>query len=287
MLNTIGAVKMENTYSREGYLYEDFRFFHLKDSLGQEYSFHYHDFDKIVIFLSGNVDYHIEGASYKLKPWDIILVNRNLIHKAAIDTSVPYERIIIYLNTDFIKENSTENTDLMSCFRIVKERENFLLRPTGEETEALSALLDELEEEIGSKKFGSDVMAKSAYIRLLCRLCRMAVRQDSDRAVTKKSDPKLSEILLYINENLGGNLSVDGLAARCFLSKYHFMRRFKEMTGYTVHSYIQHKRLFLAAELIRGGRAASEAALLSGFGDYSTFLRAFKKMYGVTPGKFI
>lgn len=278
---------MENTYSREGYLHENFRFFHLKDSLGQEYSFHYHDFDKIVIFLSGNVDYHIEGSSYRLKPWDIILVNRNLIHKAAIDTSVPYERIIIYLNTDFVKENSTKNTDLMSCFRLLKERENFLLRPNGEETEALRTVLEELEDEIGSEKYGSDLMAKAAFIKLLCRLCRMAIQQSSDRMVTKKSDPKLGEILLYINENLGSDLSVDGLAARCFLSKYHFMRRFKEMTGYTVHSYIQHKRLFCAAELIRGGLSASEAAESSGFGDYSTFLRAFKKMYGVTPGKFI
>lgn len=38
----------------------------------QEFEFHYHDFDKILIFLSGKVTYLIEGRSYELQPYDII-----------------------------------------------------------------------------------------------------------------------------------------------------------------------------------------------------------------------
>ena len=54
-------------YSNDGYLNENFRLFHLKDSSGQEKDFHFHEFDKLVILISGKVDYTVEGTTYKLE----------------------------------------------------------------------------------------------------------------------------------------------------------------------------------------------------------------------------
>ena len=51
-----------------GFLRENFRLFHLIDKRNLEFNLHYHDFNKIIIFISGNVTYHIEGKSYILKP---------------------------------------------------------------------------------------------------------------------------------------------------------------------------------------------------------------------------
>ena len=86
----------EQFYQTEktGYLNEQFRLFHLKDQTRKEFSYHYHDFHKVVIFISGKAAYHIEGKAYQLKPWDILLVNRHAIHRPEIDPSVPYERFI-------------------------------------------------------------------------------------------------------------------------------------------------------------------------------------------------
>ena len=69
----------EQFYQTEktGYLNEQFRLFHLKDQTRKEFSYHYHDFHKVVIFISGKAAYHIEGKAYQLKPWDILLVNRH------------------------------------------------------------------------------------------------------------------------------------------------------------------------------------------------------------------
>ena len=69
----------EQFYQTEktGYLDEQFRLFHLKDQTRKEFSYHYHDFHKVVIFISGKAAYHIEGKAYQLKPWDILLVNRH------------------------------------------------------------------------------------------------------------------------------------------------------------------------------------------------------------------
>jgi AraC-like DNA-binding protein len=69
------------------------------------------------------------------------------------------------------------------------------------------------------------------------------------------------------------------------MSKYHLMHKFKSQTGYTIHSYILQKRLMMANTLIKSGRSITEACTECGFGDYSSFVRAFKKMYGQSPKK--
>ena len=56
---------------KRGYLEQDFRLVHLKDSLAQRIDYHYHEFDKLVFFLGGKVAYVVEGVTYFLQPWDI------------------------------------------------------------------------------------------------------------------------------------------------------------------------------------------------------------------------
>ena len=66
-LNEYRRFSMTNSPSTlQGYLLEDFRLFHLKDLTSRTYSFHHHDFLKIMILLSGNVTYVVEGRSYKI-----------------------------------------------------------------------------------------------------------------------------------------------------------------------------------------------------------------------------
>jgi quercetin dioxygenase-like cupin family protein len=54
-------MQSESSYSREGYLHENFRYFHLRDNAGQERDYHFHEFDKIVVLISGSVTYMVEA----------------------------------------------------------------------------------------------------------------------------------------------------------------------------------------------------------------------------------
>ena len=62
---------------KRGYLNEGFRLFHLKDSRAPKLDYHYHEFDKLILLLGGKVTYVVEGVTYFLQPWDILLVNRD------------------------------------------------------------------------------------------------------------------------------------------------------------------------------------------------------------------
>jgi len=277
---------MEQTanYAKKGYLNEDFRLFHLRDVGVEEMEYHYHEFDKIVIFLSGTASYIMEGRSYFLEPWDVLLVSHHLIHKPVIDPNDPYERVVIYLDPGFIRSHSTKDADLSACFRLARRRQFALMRPEGDELKQLQALLTTLEQALSDKGFGGELLSRTCFLQLLIHLNRAMVRDHTDRDETaSRHDPKIELALSYINEHLSEDLSVDTLAGQIYVSKYHFMRRFKELTGCSVHQYITQKRLLAAARLLRSGVSAQNACARCGFQDYSAFQRAFRRQFGMTP----
>ncbi|MDO5444241.1 MAG: AraC family transcriptional regulator [Eubacteriales bacterium] len=273
-------MKQESDIKREGYLQERHHFFHLRDTAGQERDFHFHEFDKIVILLSGKVDYAVENEIYTLMPRDILMIRHHTIHKAIIDKSVPYNRIIIYLDEKYYSSVFPES-DLTICFEHAdKSGKRRISIPEERRTDIFSLL-----EKYETVSFGSESSVKAMKETYIIQLL-ILLSEETDvhpESLSLKHGSKIEETLSYINEHLGSELSVEQLSSRLFLSKSHFMRLFSEATGTTVHSYILQRRLLNASRLIREGTDAAEAARLNGFDDYSSFYRAFKKNLGVSP----
>jgi len=195
---------------------------------------------------------------------------------------VPYERIIIYLDRQYF-DRVLPGAELRACFERADATGQHLLTLEGEPRAALSAALSAFEESLNDGEFGAQAMRDTLMMQLLIRINRAAAA--APEREEKKLDEKIERTLSYINENLTRELTVDALADRVYLSRYHFMRLFKAQTGATVHAYIRRKRLLYAARLIREGVNANKAAFDSGFADYSTFHRAFTESFGMSPGK--
>lgn len=273
---------------KRGYLNEGFRVFHLKDSRAQKLEYHYHEFDKMILVLSGVVSYVVEGVTYFLRPWDILLVQHNLIHKPIIDASEPYERVVVWLDRSWVAKNSDPGAALDTCFDVSRQRGFHLLRCSADQRLIYMQKIQELETALHSDEFGAARMADTLCQQLLIQLNRdvLADRTAMEEKDSYRSDPKIEEMLRYIAENLEGDLTVETLASRFYLSRYYLMHRFKEITGYTLHQYVSQKRLLRAGELIRSGVPVMKAAEQSGFSEYSTFLRAFQNTFHMSPREF-
>lgn len=267
--------------SLQGYLNENYRYFHLRDTAGQERDFHFHEFDKLVLLISGRVDYCVEDRVYALRPWDVLLVKHHTIHKALIDKSEPYERIIIYFGRKYF-DRAMPGVQLMECFERAG-RGDCLLSAGQEQRQELERTLSLYEASSEDARGGAAAMCDTYIMQLLIQLNLLTA--EGTGAEKRAGGTKIEPVLSYINENLARRLSVQELAERAFLSKYHFMRLFKEQTGETVHAYVRQKRLLYAARLIREGIPANKAAADSGFSDYSTFHRAFRESFGISPGE--
>ena len=272
----------EQFYQTEktGYLNEQFRLFHIKDQTSKEFAYHYHDFHKVVIFISGKAAYHIEGKAYQLKPWDILLVNRHAIHRPEIDHSVPYERFILWIQNDIPWQ------ELLKCFQKANDRSYNLVRLNSALQEKMKDILFELENSAKSDEYGREILTQSLFLQFMVYLNRIFL--EKQYIFDKKSytfDSQIANILQYINHNLKEDLSVEALSAKYYVSKYHLMRKFKEETGYTLHNYIVNKRLLMARTLISNGMPVTKAAQESGFAEYSTFSRAYRKQFKTTPSE--
>ena len=265
---------------KTGYLNEDFRLFHIKDQTKKEFAYHYHDFHKVVIFISGKVVYHIEGKAYQLRPWDILLVNRHAIHRSEIDPSVPYERFILWIQNDILWQ------ELLKCFQKANDRNYNLIRLNSALQEKMKDILFELENSAKSDEYGREILTQSLFLQFMVYLNRIFL--EKQYIFDKKSytfDSQIACILQYINHNLKEDLSVETLSARYYVSKYHLMRKFKQETGYTLHNYIVNKRLLMARTLISNGMPVTKAAQESGFAQYSTFSRAYRKQFKTNPSE--
>ena len=264
--------------AKTGYLKEDFRLFHINDRTDREFEWHYHDFHKIIVFVSGKVTYHIEEKAYQLKPQDILLVSQGAIHKPEIDPSIPYERYIFWIRDDL------SSPELNTCFQKANDRSFNLIRLDSVLQEKLKDLLPEIEHSLRDTQFGDSILSKALFAQFMVYINRIFLKSSSaPDQKSYSSDSQVEQLLKYINRNLSENLSIDHLAEKFFFSKYHMMRKFKKETGYTIHNYIISKRLLHARSLITQGTPVMKAAMQSGFQDYTAFVRAYKKQFGTVP----
>lgn len=271
--------------ANKGYLFENFRLFHLRDRRGQQVESHYHEFHKALFFYSGKVDYIVEGVVYSLEPGDVLLVPANAIHRPVISAEEEYERVVFWIRPGYLESLSSPEAELDSCFRLSSEGRACLYHPEGESALRIKRLIGGLEKSLSEERFGSALLADSIFLQLMIDFNRLVIEENPGRS--RSMDPKIDETLRYINRNLSSELSVEQLAGMCYLSRYYFMRRFKESTGYTVHNYICQKRLTAAARLLEEGMSVTEAAMRVGFSEYSSFLRSFKKLFGLTPSEYL
>ena len=272
----------------KGFLHENFRLFHLKDQRAPAVEPHYHEFDKLVVLLAGAVDYTVEGFLYRMRPGDVLFVRHHDIHCPAISPDSVYERVILWIAPPFLEKrrDGPEEPSLETCFDLSSARRACLYRPDAEEFARLKRLLWDLEAASGGSEtaFGAGLLEDALFTCLFVALNRMALRAPGEQP--RQTDARISEALRYIHAHLAEPLSVDRLAASCYLSRYYFMRRFKEATGCTVHGYILQKRMTAAALRLDGGAGVEETARAVGFAEYTAFLRAFRKSFGMTPSEY-
>ncbi len=249
--------------------------------------FHQHPFYEIFFFLSGNVNYIIEGKNYRLRPGDILLTGSCDLHRPEIRPGKPYERIVIWLADDFLEHlRDFYGEDLTKCFEDAASKDYRLIRPDEQNIIYLKQLCAKISEAKQSRETGSRALA-SAYLTEFL-VCVSRAYYDAPESV--KSDvtenEKINRVILYINENLSEDLSLDKLAVNFYISKYYLSRQFKQFTGLAPYQYIMKKRLIVSRNMLRNGASVMDACMQCGFGDYSNFLKAFKREFGKNPSSY-
>lgn len=280
-MDSIVQTEQRTEIAKRGYLLEEFRLFHLKDDKGTEMEFHYHEFCKLVLLVSGQGEYTVEDRHYALQAGDVLCIGNGQIHRPEFLKGMEYERMIIYISPEFLQKQSTEGCNLELLF---DGTYGHVLRLEERRYRKIFELAKGLEEELGRDAYGKHIMSNSLLLQLLIRLGRYQEKGKLMPAERPEAgDERIARVLTFIENHLSEEMSVEDLAEVAFMSRYHMMRLFKKETGQSVYDYVTERRLFFARELIRQGLSATESCFQAGFGSYSSFTRAYGKRFGSTP----
>lgn len=268
-------------YEKRGYLLENFRLFHLNTDSETKVDYHYHEFCKLLLLVSGKGAYVVDGQRYLLQPGDVVLVGSRSVHRPELESGNPYERIIIYISPDFLQKMSTADCDLLEIFTMDT---GHVLRLKEGERKKIFAMTAALEKELSGEDYGREIISNVYLLRLLVEVGRQRRRKDTQTPhPVIPQNPRVLEWMAYIDNHLAEDLDMDALAERFYISKYHMMRLFRAETGFTIHTYLLQRRLLAARQLIEKGMRATEACYRCGFRSYSSFTRAYNKHFGSTP----
>lgn len=280
--------KTQSFSNRQHMQKNSFEVFRYKDAYMNEVALHHHDFYEVYLFLSGNVTYSIESRSYLLTPGDILLISPMELHQPMFGPEKQtYERFVLWINKNYLQQMNLLGEDVTRCFDTSLPGHTNLLHPDGGTREMLTYFLEQMIQEGRNEGYASELYRVSCLAQVMVLINRLALRPHGDTDNKIASDSVVYSVLRYINEHYQEDLSLDSLANRFFISKYHLSREFGRLVGTSVYRYIIQKRLVVAKRLMGEGVPSTTVYQHCGFGDYSNFYRAFKSEYQISPKEYM
>lgn len=265
----------------------DFELQYKLDSYLVDVDLHHHDFYELYYLKSGDVTYTIESRLYKVLPGDILLISPRELHQVHIQAEhSAYERYVLWVSPQMIQRLSTAQTDLSQALDPNWPHYGNQLRLQKADQKRILSLLEQLYVESREKVYGSDLLMESLLTQILVSINRLALQDGCHLEDIYRSSKTVSEVISYINLHYSEPLSLELLADKFFVSKYHLSHEFQRQVGTSVGRYIQKKRVQIARYLLMQGSKPNSVSSLVGFGDYTGFYRAFKAEYGISPRDF-
>ncbi len=235
---------------------------------------HCHDRYEITFLLRASGKYIVEGSEQTVGAGTLLLINPMSYHKVMLDSDPDIEGYTVHFNRSALPNAVA---DIFDLFTLVKEGDGRFYS-TGSVSDRLVSVFDRFEIALGLKD-----LERFAYLQALLSEMIVLLSSSEGEQITHTDEELGARVAKYLNGNIEKNISLDRLARRFFVSKYHLCRAFKSYTGTTVHAYVNQKRIIYAKGLIESGLTAAGAAERVGFGDYSAFYRAYVKIVGKSP----
>ena len=240
----------------------------------QHFMRHCHEGYELIYVVQGEGSYVVEGEKYNLHDHSLLIFPPHAFHYVEVKNDKPYERYVINFKESVVPHRVQETLMRMysdnNCFGRFYDGDSI--------PDSVVCSLRDMQEviEIGEEE-------KLCYmVSLLSSIVlRLSVNETATQSVEKKALG--ARAIRYLNFHLTENISLEELARYFFVSKFHLCRAFKEYNGVSVLQYITEKRVMYAKRLVELGETAVSAAAKAGFGDYSSFYRAHRRICGVAP----
>lgn len=228
---------------------------------------HYHTCYELLYFLRGEADYQIEQSRYTLRPHSLLIIKPGEYHTMLVKSAKRLDRIVIHFtDNDLTPRNHEILTSLSNVYCIPGTRLS---------DEIL--LVDKYQQDL-AVGIPKDILVNQLQI-ILAFLCNIeSMRQTADQI-----DHGAEQIISYIHNNLSSIHTLDDICKNVHMSRSTVQNLISDYLQTPIMSYVRSQKCILARNLLQKGTPATEVAMRCGFADYSSFYRAYKKVFGISP----
>jgi len=242
---------------------------------------HSHPFYEYILVKKGIAEYHVNGARFFLRPGEMLLISPDVLHAMhCADAEESYERLILQINAAFMEQV------LAACgleHRIGAMPSLYTLRADSVHYWNLHGLLDR----INTASSIEDAALRENLHRSQMMELMLTIEQitRTEQVQPPSASSKLIvNVTAYIQEHFREpELTVARIAQHTYVSREHLSRTFREYTGESISRYLTELRMQEFRHGLLEGKGILNASLESGFSDYSSFVKSFRKLYGITP----
>lgn len=231
---------------------------------------------------SCGVEYLLGTERYRLIRGDIMIVPPGVSHRMIYpkDMSEPYKRYVLWISLEFM--------DIFFGYLASptsRLTNTAIIRTAGTQLSVLRELFQRGVIESEQKATGWESALYGNTMVLLSQLER-AICDDSASMLDAEKPELIDSLIDFIESNLDKRLTLSSIAEHFYISESTVSNIFRNKMETSFHRYVTQRRLVAAKDLIVSGVNLEEVAERTGFGDYSTFYRAFRAEYGITPRRF-
>lgn len=253
-------------------------------SANSSVSLHSHDFYEILYCENScDAEYLLGGDRYRLQQGDILIIPPGVSHRPLLPArmSEPYQRLVIWVSRELM-EQILQDADVSLQPSLLQPH---LLRTAGTHWEFLGRMFLNGVRESEQRAPGWRTLVLGNTITLLTYLYR--VTTDKGTAPLPAEKPQLlDQIMAYIEQHLAEKITLAEVAHQFWVSSSTISQLFHDKMGVSFYRCVTQRRLIAAKILILQGLPLEQVGRQIGFADHSTFYRAFKQEYGISPRQF-